>query len=347
MKTLLTGALSVALALFALVSQAAPAAKPVIAVIAHNEGTEPTDFLVPFGVIANSGFADVHAVSLAAGPVIFHPAHVVAELPHTVATFDAAYPAGANYVIVPAVHESQDAALAEWLRQQRARGATLMSICDGAHVLAHAGVLDGKSATAHWYGLEDLRKDFPKTRWHNDRRYVFDGDVITTSGVSASLPATLALLEKIAGRESTLRYAATLGVTDWPAQHDTSKFELSGAFKRLVIANKLMFWRHESVELDLPQNVDEASAALLMDAYSRTERTSIALSAPEVRTRHGLILRWHGKKGDRVVDRKLIELPLGQTLDATLKQLESEYGSTTADFVAMQLEYPRVRPGTP
>jgi hypothetical protein len=39
-----------------------------------------------------------------------------------------------------------------------------------------------------------------------------------------------------------------------------------------------------------------------------------------------------------VIDRKLVRVPLGQTLDAILKQLEIDYGGTTADFVATQLE---------
>lgn len=341
MQTISTVARIAVLALLLSATAQAGAAKPVVAVIAYNGGTEPTDFLVPFGVLAGSGLVDVQAVALTSGPVMLHPSDVAVELPQTIATFDAAYPSGADYVIVPAIHHPQDSRTADWLRQQHDRGATLMSICDGAKVLAHAGFLKGKSATAHWYALDDLRKEFPETQWRNDRRYVFDGDVITTSGVSASVPATLALLEQIAGREPTLRYASGLGISAWPAQHGGARFRLSGADKRLVIANWLAFWRQERVELSLPPNVDEASAALVMDAYSRTYRTDVTLRAREVRTRHGLILRSNGKKADRTLDARLLRLPLGETLDAILRQLESDYGATTADFVATQLEYVR------
>lgn len=319
----------------------ASARKPVIALIAHNAGTEPTDLLVPFGVIASAGLADVQAVALSSGPVILHPSDVTVQLPHTIATFDAAYPSGADYVIVPAIHHPEDSAIAAWLRKQRDHGATLMSICDGAKVLAYAGLLKGRSATAHWYALDNLREKFPETRWRNDRRYVFDGDVITTSGVSASVPATLALLENIAGREPVLSHASRLGISSWPATHDATRFHLSGADIRLVIGNWLAFWKKERVELSLPSNVDEASAALVMDAYSRTYRTEVTLSASEVRTRHGLILRSRGNRGDRTVNPQLLRLPLGKVLDATLQQLESEYGPRTANFVATQLEYAR------
>jgi putative intracellular protease/amidase len=329
----------VVLFLLTMAARAETGTRPVIAVVAHNDGTEPSDFLVPFGVIANSGLAEVQAVALTSGPVLLHPSNLSLELPHTIASFDTAYPAGADYVIVPAVHSPRDGALIGWLRKQRARGATLMGICDGAKVLAHAGVLTGKMATAHWYALDELRQEFPETQWRNDRRFIFDGDVITTAGVSASVPATLALLERIAGREPTLQYAARLGIAGWPAEHVGSSFRLSGAAKRLVVANTLAFWRHERVAVSMPPGTDEASAALVMDAYSRTYRSSIALSAPRTRTRHGLILRSNGAKADRNLDTALLQLPLGETLDAILTQIERDYGTATAAWVATQLEY--------
>src|SRR5262245_49217875 len=113
-----------------------PRQKPVIAVIAENEGTEVTDFLVPFAVIADSQLADVHAVALGEGPVMLHPSMVAVDLPQTTASFAALYPDGADLVIVPAMHMPDNPALASWLREQQAHGATLMSICDGAKVLA-------------------------------------------------------------------------------------------------------------------------------------------------------------------------------------------------------------------
>lgn len=315
----------------------------VVAVIAQNAGTEPTDFLVPFGVIASSGFVEVQAVAADAGPVTMHPGDVTVELPHTFATFEAAYPGGASYVIVPAVHHPDDAALGEWLREQRRRGATIMSICDGAQVLAHAGLLEGKAATAHWHALEDLRKEFPATNWRNDRRYVLDGDIITTAGVSASVPGTLALLERIGGRERTQRYAATLGIAGWSEQHDGAAFRLTGAAMRTIAANKLAFWRRERVALAVPDGADEAALALILDAYSRTYRSDVVLATRTVRTRHGLTLHSPSGTARRTLAPELLQAPLGATLDLTLGQLERDYGAATADWVALQLEYARSR----
>ena len=327
-------------------SSAAQAEKAVVAVIALNHGTEVTDLLVPFGVIADSGLAEVHAVSLHPGAVTLHPSDVRVELPQTAASFDTLHPDGADYVIVPAVHEPDDPDLARWLQTQSSRGATIMSICDGAWVLANAGLLHGREATAHWDSLEDLREKYPQTRWRNDRRYVFDDRIVTTSGVSASLPATLALLEHIAGRAPVASYAKQLGVDTWTAEHDGASFRLSGRAKRTALGNRLAFWNHEQLGLKVLAEPDEAKLAFVIDGYSRTYRSSVALHADQarVRSKHGLIFHAAQSVNQGVnlpLDATVLQEPLGDVLNSVLTQIEQRYGSATADFVALQLEYPR------
>ncbi len=326
----------------------APAFKPVVVVLAYNQGTEVTDLLVPFGVLADSGLADVHAVALTEGAVVLLPAPGPVKLPGTVATFDAAYPRGADYVIVPAVVDPDNAALTAWLRAQHSRGAIIMSICDGAKVLAHAGLLKGRTATAHWYSLPDLRQKFPETNWRDDRRYVFDEQVITTSGVSASVPATFALLERIAGAEATSRYASGLGVSAWPAAHDGAAFRKADEAWDAAAGAHSPAMTPEGAGLTLPGQFDEARAALIMDAYSRTHRSNVVLhsgDAGEIRSRHGLIFQTNQDAREFEIDGTLLQQPLAQTLDATLNQIERDYGARAADHVAIQLEYVRSRAG--
>ncbi|MGH2901745.1 MAG: DJ-1/PfpI family protein, partial [Solirubrobacteraceae bacterium] len=175
----------VALLLVCLAGAARASPRPVIAVLAHNDGTETTDFLIPYGVLSESGAADVYPVALRAGDVELMPALRV-RVPLDLAAFDANHPGGADYVIVPAMHHSDDPVIGTWLRRQAASGATLVAICDGAWVLAEAGLLDGHSATSHWFTVEKLRKRVPGMTWVEDRRYVVDGKIVTTTGVSAS-----------------------------------------------------------------------------------------------------------------------------------------------------------------
>jgi transcriptional regulator GlxA family with amidase domain len=340
-------ALIVVALLAVFIATSAPAAKqqrtkPVIAVIADNHGTEVTDFLVPFAVIADSNLAEVHAVALTEGPVMLHPSGASVDLPQTTASFAALYPDGADYVIVPAMHMPDNPALGAWLRDQQAHGATLMSICDGAKVLAAAGLLEGHTATAHWYALKDLRRDYPQTQWRNDRRYIFDGDIVTTSGVSASLPATLALLEHIAGREPVQAYAQQLGIAGWMPEHDGASFTLSGRAMRTAAMNWLAFWNHQQLALAAPDGVEEAQLAFVLDAYARTYRTSISLQSTQaqIRSKHGLLFH-SASTSARELDASILQQPVGKALDAVLEQIGREQGKATADFVALQLEYPR------
>jgi len=316
--------------------------KPVIAVIAQNQGTEITDFLVPFALIADSNLAEVHAVALNEGPVMLHPSMVAVDLPQTAASFAALYPDGADYVIVPAMHMPDNPALAAWLRDQQAHGATLMSVCDGAKVLASAGLLEGHTATAHWYALKGLRRDYPQTQWRNDRRYIFDGNIVTTSGVSASLPATLALLEHIAGREPVQAYAQQLGIEGWVPDHDGASFTLSGRALRTAAFNWLAFWNHQQLALTAPQGVEEAQLAFVLDSYARTYKTNVWLQGaqPQIRSKHGLLFH-AAPSSAHEIDASVLQQPVGKSLDVILERIEREQGLATADFVALQLEYPR------
>jgi transcriptional regulator GlxA family with amidase domain len=148
--------------------------RPLIAVVALNDGTEITDFLVPFGTLAGTGVADVVAVAAEAGPVQMLPAGRL-SIPTTLDALERDHPAGADYVVVPAVHRSDDERLLGWLRRQAAAGATVVGMCDGVWVLANAGLLEGRTATGHWYSLPSLRRTFPGVHWVADRRFVREG----------------------------------------------------------------------------------------------------------------------------------------------------------------------------
>jgi transcriptional regulator GlxA family with amidase domain len=99
----------------------------------------------------------------------------------TIAYFDAAHPAGADYVIVPAMSRDDDPAVIGWLQEQSRKGARIIGICAGAKVVGAAGLLDGRRATTHWYYLAQMLKRSPSIDYAPDRRMVADGDVVTTT----------------------------------------------------------------------------------------------------------------------------------------------------------------------
>ena len=134
------------------------------------------------------------------------------EAQATIAEFDAQHPDGADYVIVPAMSRDDDPAVLHWIKSQAAKGATIVGVCAGAKVVAAAGLLDGKRATTHWYSLDELRSSTRAIRYVADRRIVVDHGVATTTGITASMPMSLTLIEAIAGREKAEAVARDLGL---------------------------------------------------------------------------------------------------------------------------------------
>ncbi|KAF0849283.1 GlxA family transcriptional regulator [Nocardia caishijiensis] len=84
------------------------------------------------------------------------------------------------------------------------------SVCVGAHVLAAAGLLDGKRATTHWSTAQQLATEHPEVSVDADPIYIRDGDVWTGAGLTACLDLTLALVADDFGDELALRVARQL-----------------------------------------------------------------------------------------------------------------------------------------
>lgn len=316
-------------------------ARPLVAVVADADGAETTDFLVPYGVLKESGVADVVGLSTADGPLQLK-ATVKIQPDQTTVRFDAAQPAGADIVIVPAQSRPKSAALLAWIRKQADQGAVVVSICDGARVVAAAGLLDGRRATTHFAALSELEKAYPKTTWVRDRRWVQDGRVISTTGVSASLPASLALVEAIAGRQVAQATAARLGAGDWSPRHRTAEFKTERSDYVVGAANLAAVWRHETVEAPLSKDVDEIALALQTDAWRRSMRTKVIVAGSgPVRSRRGLTILPDSPHKDGVT---VLPTPTGgaaTVLDSTLAEMGRRYGSATARLAWLGMEYGR------
>jgi transcriptional regulator GlxA family with amidase domain len=89
----------------------------------------------------------------------------------------------------------------DWVRRQRAAAPLLTSVCTGSLVYAAAGFLAGRPATTHWSDLEELAGLDPTIQLRPDDRFVDDGDVITSAGVSAGIDMALHLVARLAGVE--------------------------------------------------------------------------------------------------------------------------------------------------
>lgn len=89
-----------------------------------------------------------------------------------------------------------------WVRGLRARTPLMTSVCTGSLVYAAAGLLAGRPATTHWGSLDELTAADPSVLVDSDARFVDDGDVVTSSGVSAGIDMALHLVARLESTEA-------------------------------------------------------------------------------------------------------------------------------------------------
>jgi putative intracellular protease/amidase len=320
-------------------------ARPVVAVVGANEGTELIDFMVPYGVLARSGVAEMHALAPSTGVLQFRPALAIRP-EASLAQFDLRFPQGADYVIVPALANPDHPVLVAWIAAQYAKGATVVSICDGALVTARAGIMDGHRATGHWATYGERTSDYPAVTWLQNARYVGDRRIVSTAGVSAALPASLALVEAIAGTERARVIGAALGIAQWGPEHDSSRYAKTAGMYWTAARNKL-FAHRDRLGLAVADGADEVALAIQADTFARTYRSVVVpVAGPggEVRTASGLTLVLDGSAAGTAAAERMLEplsvQPLGTAFDRVLDSLRAAYGERTAHFVADQIEYP-------
>jgi transcriptional regulator GlxA family with amidase domain len=87
----------------------------------------------------------------------------------------------------------------DWVRRQRAQVPLVTSVCTGSLVYAAAGLLTNRPATTHWASLDRLTELDPTIEVRPDDRFVDDGDIVTSAGVSAGIDMALRLVQRLAG----------------------------------------------------------------------------------------------------------------------------------------------------
>jgi len=171
---------------------------------------EVLDFCGPFEVLAavrldesrrreQSSPFDVFLVAERAEPVAANgglrvlPDHTLADCPPL------------DLLIVPGGwgvrREINNEALVAWIAERGQQVETLASVCTGAMLLGRAGLLDGKHATTHWGSLNWMRESFPNVTVEDQLRFVEDGYVITSAGISAGIDMALRLVARYFGED--------------------------------------------------------------------------------------------------------------------------------------------------
>jgi len=130
---------------------------------------------------------------------------------------EAARPFSGADTLVMVGGRGMDAALAEpeyaaWIREAATRVRRIASVCNGAFLLAEAGLLDGRRATTHWTRAADLAERYPNVVVDADPIFSREGEVSTSAGVTSGIDLALALVEEDLGSAYARRVARQLVV---------------------------------------------------------------------------------------------------------------------------------------
>jgi transcriptional regulator GlxA family with amidase domain len=95
---------------------------------------------------------------------------------------------------VPSLHE--------WLRVKARSAEIVMSVCTGSLILGRAGLLDGLRATTHHNAFAELRLHAPNTEVIENQRFVDNGKILTSAGISAGIDCSLHVVARLLGEEA-------------------------------------------------------------------------------------------------------------------------------------------------
>lgn len=116
----------------------------------------------------------------------------------------------AQLIVVPALGEEPSPALLDWLRRQAPASDMTFSVCNGVFVLARAGLLDGLAATGHHGAFGVFRAEFPQVSLRRGARFVDNGRVASSGGLSAGVDLALHVVARYFGKAAAEQTARQL-----------------------------------------------------------------------------------------------------------------------------------------
>jgi putative intracellular protease/amidase len=353
-----------------------PEGRLAVAVVLGASGSVITDALGPYEVFARSPRFFVYTVA-AGRPIAMLSGGLGVVPDYSLEDVDTGSAPAPDLVVVPAVvapNGDKEAPLREWITRQADRGAHLLGVCNGSRLLAATGLLDGRRATAHWSSIRGLERSRPQVDWVRGQRYIQDGTLTTTAGVTSGVVGALRLVEQLAGAAEAQRVGRELAYPGWSLRGPTEIRARRWTPGDLAYLLAVVFpWMRPTVGVGLVEGVGELEVAAPFEVYASSFAAGTVPIAAEatVTTRHGLRLvatpaNAGAPRVDRLVvpgvgpieevdpqllgwaaDRGLnIELPNGGqaagefSFDAMLRDLAGHSDRVTARVTAESIEYP-------
>ena len=200
-------------------------AAPTVSILLFDRA-EIIDFAGPWEVFGGAGYK-VFTVSEKPEPInCVYGQRVTADF-----TFDNS--PRADILLVPGggvVDSIHNPKLIKWVQDNSKQATHVISVCTGAFILAHAGLLDGLTATTVRGAIDNLAAAGKNIRTVYDKRYVDNGKIITTAGLSSGIDGALHLVSKIDGLGTAQLVALGLEY-DWDPE---------GKFARAALADRYL-----------------------------------------------------------------------------------------------------------
>ena len=180
------------------------------------DGIDPLDVSGPTDVFATASFVtgggyNVYTVGLTHAPI-----QLESRAFGVVPKFSLADAPKPDIIIVPgastdrSIEIGKNPGVQNWLRANAQPAQTVMSVCTGAFVVGGAGLFDGKNATTHWMTLAQFANEFPRVKTFEGVRYIGDGNIYSTGGVSSGIDGALHLVERFDGKAAADSVAKVL-----------------------------------------------------------------------------------------------------------------------------------------
>lgn len=272
--------------------------RPNVLILMSNRSTQISDLLVPYAVFGSVDKFDVFTVapqkkiSPTTGALAIYPDFARADAPP------------ADIIVVPANLDHQNSVWAEWLRELKKQSPLpkiVLSVCEGARLVAASGIGDGRRMTSHIASAEDMRSKLPGPLWTFKERiavdrlneYRHDQYLISTAGITGALDGSLKALELWGGRELMDQSLVAFGSLDtWKSWNQPARREPPHTrdFITLMLHGGFS-WMKQTVGVWLESGVDELALASYLDVLPRGFSLQVASVAPKreiIRTRYGL-----------------------------------------------------------
>jgi transcriptional regulator GlxA family with amidase domain len=172
-----------------------------------------------------------------------------------------------------------DGRLVPWIEKAARRSRRVASVCNGAFLLARAGLLDGRGATTHWVACEALQRRHPEIDVEPDAIFVKDGDVYTSAGVTAGMDLSLALVEEDLGRRTALEVARWLVLfLKRPGGQSQFSAQLSAQIAEREPLRELQAWIADNLDADLSVPALAERACMSPRNFARAFRREVGMT---------------------------------------------------------------------